>query len=95
MRYAYYVYYRIEPAKAHLARDRVQALLSRVQAATAVTGRLLCKRNDANLYMEVYDGVEDPHGFETGLAEAVRAERLDELLAAGSVRKLECFQPCA
>ena len=45
--------------------------------------------------MEVYDGVEDPHGFETGLAEAVRAERLDELLAAGSVRKLECFQPCA
>jgi hypothetical protein len=45
--------------------------------------------------MEVYDDVEDPDGFEAVLAEAVRAERVDELLAAGSVRKLECFQPCA
>jgi hypothetical protein len=95
MQLAYYVYYRVEPRHELAARERARAIIARVESATAVAGRLLCKHSAPHLWMEVYEHVDDGHSFEAALAQAVGAVRFDEMLVAGSTRTLECFQPCA
>ena len=90
-----YVYYRIQPQREAQARERVRALLAHMSQHCGIAGRLLCKSGEANLWMEVYDAVEDYAAFEAGLAQACAATRIDEVLIPGSVRKVECFGACA
>ncbi len=93
---SYYVYYRVAPERAALARERVTALLGFVARATGVTGRLLSKRGEPHLWMEVYEPVAEAASFDPALARGVRELGLAEVLAPGAQRKQECFEdPCA
>lgn len=88
---SYYIYYRVgdAPAAARLVRQ----LQSAMRTQTGVSGRLLKKRGEAGLWMEIYEDVADAAGFERTLADLV--DRLDfaRVLAGGSARKVECFEP--
>jgi hypothetical protein len=93
---SYYIYYRIAPERTDAARERVVALLDFVARATGVTGRLLTKRDEPHLWMEVYEPVQEAHGFDRALARGVRELGLADVLAPGAQRSLECFEgPCA
>jgi hypothetical protein len=89
---AYYVYYRIEPQREADARQRVQSLLAQVARECGVAGRVLRKRDEPNLWMEVYESVDDAARFDAVLDRAVAATRVAEVLAAGAARKVECFR---
>lgn len=94
---AYYVYYRVAPGIDATARSRVRAAQADVTAALPVLARLLTKRGEPDLWMEVYEGVADAECFERALAAAVERHRLTRLLRPGTERKIECFTvpPCA
>jgi hypothetical protein len=89
--FAYYIYYRVEPARATVAEARVRELQTALDCRTGVAGRLLKKRDDPHLWMEVYEEVEDPARFEETLAQLVEEKGLGDLLAPGAERRVECF----
>jgi hypothetical protein len=93
--FSYYVYYRVaRPAE---ARDGVARLQRALQERLGIHGRLLAKRGEPSLWMEVYEGIADVAAFERLLVALVEETGLDRALEAGSERKSECFEdrPCA
>lgn len=88
---AYFIYYRLRPEAAEAARTGVNAIFAAVHAATGVSGRLLSKRDEAQLWMEIYEPVVAAETFERTLQQAVDQVGFERLLAPGSARKLECF----
>jgi hypothetical protein len=87
----YYIYYRVDAAKTGPCAVAVEFLLDAVQRKTGVRGRVLKKRNEPQLWMEIYEGVTDEAGFEWELAEAVTASGINGMLQTGSARHTECF----
>ena len=92
MMLSFYIYYRVQPEKAAGCEPAVRALLSHVRAATGVAGRLMKKRGEPNLWMEVYEGIADDAKFEWELAEAAGRLGLQQFLIPGSGRHIECFE---
>lgn len=94
---AYYVYYRVASGAGARARDRVRAAQADVAAALPVSARLLEKRGEPDLWMEVYEGIADAERFERALAAAAERHGLPLLVRPGTERKTECFTvpPCA
>ena len=94
---AYYIYYRVAPGTAAAARDRVRAAQADIATAMPVSARLLEKRDEPELWMEVYEGISDADGFERALTAAVQKHDLARLVRPGTARKIECFVvlPCA
>jgi hypothetical protein len=92
MAYSYYVYYRIDRERAAECEQTVLELLNTVKQATGVTGRLLKKRAEPLLWMEVYENVRDDAKFEAQLAEAVSRLKLEDYLQDDSSRRVECFE---
>ncbi|MGH8620409.1 MAG: DUF4936 family protein [Burkholderiales bacterium] len=90
MSVAYYVYYRIEPAAAVVARLAVDALFEHVRQVTGIHGVLKRKRGEEHLWMEIYEGVQDTVAFEAALAAAFSESGLEKHLQAGK-RHIECF----
>ena len=64
----YYVYYRVDPARAAALRAEVETLFQAVQEKTGIRGRWMQRRDDSSTYMEIYEGVEDETAFEAVLA---------------------------
>jgi hypothetical protein len=89
---SFYVYYRIAPGQRALARERSAILLERVARTTGVHGRLLVRRGEPDLWMEVYEPVDAADPFAVALDHAVRELAFDSVLAPGATRKLECFE---
>ena len=92
MAYSYYVYYRVNSAQAQACEARVLQLFSTLKQATNVAGRLLKKRSEPLLWMEVYDSVRDDAKFELELAQATSQLKIAECLDEGSTRRAECFE---
>lgn len=92
MPFSFYVYYRVDPAQADACGSRVRKLLAAVHAATGIQGRLLTKRGEPHLWMEIYDGVADEAKFEWDLAEAAGKLGIQAFLQPGGGRHVECFQ---
>lgn len=92
MAYSYYIYYRVAPHQAETCEARVRELLTAIQQITTVTGRLLKKRNEPLLWMEVYENIGDDTKFELELAHAATRLKLGECLQDGSARRSECFE---
>jgi len=90
----YYVYYRVtQPQQAGVA---VRGMQSELLVRSGVRGRLLTKRDEPGLWMEVYEGVNDAPAFEAELDNLLAATKLEGFLAPGSRRHTECFEePCA
>jgi hypothetical protein len=92
MAYSFYVYYRVDPAKAGACEPRVRELLALMRKVTGVQGRMLVKEGEANLWMEVYENVNDESKFEWELAEAAGKLKIQEFLQPGTGRHVECFR---
>lgn len=92
MAYSFYIYYRVDPGKAGACEPRVRELLKLVHKVTGVKGRLLVKRGEANLWMEVYENVPDESRFEWELAEAAGQLKIQDFLQPGGGRHVECFR---
>jgi hypothetical protein len=87
---SYYIYYRVADAAA--AASLVARLQRTLREEAGVAGRLLKKRGDPALWMEVYEHVRDAAAFERLLASTVDDLRFSRALAGGGERKLECFE---
>lgn len=92
MAYSYYIYYRVAPDKAEDCEVRVLELISALKERTGVAGRLLKKRSEPLLWMEVYENVRDDAKFELELEHAAAEQKIAECLQEGSGRRLECFE---
>ena len=79
----YYVYYKLDPARAGELRAAIDRVLATVEGATGIRGRWMRRRDDPATYMEVYEGVRDESAFEALL------ER--ETAALGLERRIERF----
>lgn len=91
MSWSYYIYYRVDAAQTEACAAAVQKLLAIMRDRTGVQGRVLKKRNEPLLWMEIYEPVSDEAKFEWELAEAVAVSGINALLQAGSARHTECF----
>ena len=89
---SFYIYYRVDPAKAGGCEPRVRELLTLMRKVTGVQGRLMVKRDEANLWMEVYENVADDSKFEWELADAAGKLKLQSFLQPGTARHIECFR---
>lgn len=92
MAYHYYIYYRVQPAHAEACAAKTNELLAALKKATGVAGRMLKKRDEPNLWMEIYEGVADDAKFEWELAEAVARLKIQEMLQEHTTRHIECFE---
>ena len=92
MPYAYYIYYRVAPEKAESCEMRILELMSALKERAGVAGRLLKKRSEPLLWMEVYENVRDDAKFELELKQAAADLKLAECLQESSPRRLECFE---
>lgn len=89
---SYYIYYRVDPAKSVACEPRIAELITAVREATGVAGRLMKKRGEPNLWMEVYENIADESKFEWELAEAVARLKVRDFLLPGTPRHIECFE---
>ena len=91
MSWNFYIYYRIDPPQAAAAEPQIRLLLAEVKKATGIEGRLMKKRGEPNLWMEVYENVADDAAFDFALADAVGRLGVMRYLVEGSGRHTECF----
>lgn len=91
MAYSYYIYYRVDPDQADACEQKIKELLATVKDATGVAGRMLKKRGEPLLWMEIYENVSDAETFELVLVRAVVKARVQDFLQTGSDRHIECF----
>lgn len=89
---SYYVYYRVADGEEPVAKSCAQRLLQQVAESTGVRGRLMVKRGEPRLWMEIYEDVPDAQTFERALATGVDELQLERVLVEGSRRHLECFE---
>lgn len=88
----YYVYYRVARPDDAATRNLVSNLLTQVERATGIAGRLLVRTEDAHTWMEIYEPVIDATSFEAALLHAVDTSGFASVLAAGSTRHVERFR---
>jgi len=79
----YYVYYKLEPARANELRAGIERLFGAIERETGVRGRWMRRRDDPATYMEVYEGIRNEQAFEALLDREARGLGLE--------RKLERF----
>ena len=92
MAYSFYIYYRVDPVKAEPCESRIKELFAAVRKATGITGKLMRKRGESNLWMEIYLDVTDDAKFEWELADAAGRLNVQEFLLPGTPRHVECFE---
>lgn len=92
MAYSYYIYYRVAPDKAENCELRVLELMTALKERTGIAGRLLRKRSEPHLWMEIYENVRDDAKFELEFEQACTEFKLGECLQEGSARRRECFE---
>jgi len=84
----YYVWYRV--AEDEGAADvAIRTMMARLGCRAGVAGRLLRKRDEPGLWMEVYEGVADAEAFERSLAQAL--DEFDVEMFLDGPRRTECF----
>lgn len=87
----FYIYYRVEPAGAAALEARIHEMQTALRIQTGIAGRLLKKRDEPLLWMEVYENVVDAESFEDALTRIVEEYRIQQSLEPGSQRHTECF----
>ncbi len=88
----FYVYYRIRTAAVEAARAAVTGMQLELARVSGVQGRIVMRRDEPELWMEIYENVLDPESFETLLAGLAGTTALQTCLAEGCVRTVECFR---
>jgi hypothetical protein len=88
---SYYIYYKVGPATVERVRAAAEELQRSVAAKTGIQGQLLCRRDQPDTWMEVYENVGDAERFERALNAELERLRFTELL--GAQRHTEIFRP--
>ncbi|MFN7085516.1 MAG: DUF4936 family protein [Burkholderiales bacterium] len=91
MAYSYYIYYRVAADKAEACEAKIRELLATVEEATGISGKLLKKREEPLLWMEIYENVAHAEPFEATLARAAIRLGVQDFLQPDSGRRVECF----
>ena len=60
----YYVYYKVDTARAAGLRSEIESLLERIHLASGIRGRWMRRRDEPSTYMEIYEGVQDDAAFD-------------------------------
>jgi hypothetical protein len=90
---SYYIYYKVPGDVAAKLKPAVEDLQRSLEGKTGVIGRLLCRKDKPDTWMEIYEDVPDPAGFEAALGSELQRVRFAELLGSESARRTEVFQP--
>jgi hypothetical protein len=88
---SYFIYYRVSADRLAVALSSISALQNEVRLATGISGRILCKDDGSNTWMEVYEGVYDCIQFESLLDAALARSGFATLLDDDSHRHVERF----
>lgn len=88
MNHGYYVWYRV------MTDDRdtetaIRGMMARLACRTGTPGRLLKKRGEPGLWMEVYEGIADPDAFARRMLQVV--DEYDVEMFIDGARHVECF----
>lgn len=86
----YYIYYRVQPEHRAAVDTAVKQIQTDIAANCGVNGRLLKKRDEPNLWMEIYEYVSST-AFEEVLALAENKAGIAALLGGDGLRHRECF----
>ena len=86
----YYIYYRVNPAHLLEADAAVKQIQYEIEAQFSVAGRLLRKRDEPLLWMEIYENVAASAAFKAALEVAASKAGIMRYLNDG-LRHLECF----
>jgi hypothetical protein len=87
---SYFIWYRVNRDD-HDTETVIHGMMSRLACRSGVTGKLLKKRDQPGLWMEVYDEVGDAEPFERLLRQAV--DEFDVEMFIDGPRCTECFIP--
>jgi hypothetical protein len=85
----YFIYYRVAARDAGEAEHLVRTMQARLVCRSGIRGRLLKKRDEPGLWMEIYEMVANPQTFERLLNQAV--DEFDIAMFVDGTRHLECF----
>ena len=85
-----YVYYRVDASRTEAARNAVERILEEMRRSCS-RARLMVRAGESLLWMEVYEDVVHPVGFERDLDDAVHRHGLQICLAPGQRRHMETF----
>lgn len=88
----YYIYFRIPAERADAIDSAIQRMQQTIQAQLGITGRLLKKRDEPNLWMEIYENLPEDSGFEAVLTLAEEQSGIAVLLGPEGQRHIECFK---
>ena len=86
-----YIYYRVADAADRAAAEAADAVFERVRSATGIDGRRRVRRDEQQLWMEIYEGVHQRLLFEASLADCVARFGIEKFLLDGSTRRNEIF----
>jgi len=86
----YYIYYRVDQARASTLRPIVEAMIASIQQDTGVGGRLL-HSEDGSTWMEIYEDVRDRMAFERAMDHALAAADFRSVAGAQCARHTERF----
>jgi hypothetical protein len=84
----YYVWYRVVQDDRD-TETALRSMMARLGCRTGVAGRLLKKRGEPLLWMEIYEGVDGPAVFERALRQA--EDEYDVAMFIDAARRTECF----
>jgi hypothetical protein len=85
----FYVWYRVEQDDPE-TETAVRSMMARLACRNGVAGRLLKKRDEPRLWMEVYVDVADPDGFERLMTQKV--DEFDLGMFIDGARRVEAFR---
>lgn len=87
----YYIYYRVDPEHLLEADAAVKQIQYELEAHFSVAGRLLKKRDEPLLWMEIYENVPSSTEFEAALQLAESKAGITHFVRGDGQRHLECF----
>ena len=90
---SYYIYYKVPPEREAQLKPAVEELQRLLAARTGVKGRLLCRRDKPETWMEVYEPVAEDTEFLATLEAELERVRFAELLGTDVPRHTEIFRP--
>ncbi|MBT9613220.1 MAG: DUF4936 family protein [Burkholderiales bacterium] len=87
----YYIYYQVNPERLLEADAAVKQIQYEMEAHFSIAGRLLKKRDEPMLWMEVYENVPSSTAFEAALKQVEDKTGIMQYMLGDGQRHLECF----
>jgi hypothetical protein len=88
---SFYIYYRVRSDRIAAARRLADRLIGAIELRFGVHGRVLVRRDEPLLWMEIYEAVPDDRAFEAAITAECERLGFASALVPGSGRHCECF----